>query len=74
MTFCQIEKLEATRDSPFGSMPVKIFTEHSDLYAPVVQHFDNESIDDSKLLLELQQSDIIFLFKTVMLFKQNYSI
>ena len=41
----QLEELDPTKASPFGNIPVKILTEHSDLIAPLLQLFINESID-----------------------------
>ena len=41
----KLKNLDPTKASPFGSIPVEIFTEHSDLFAPLVQFLINESID-----------------------------
>ena len=41
----KLKNLDPTKASPFSSMPVKILTEHSDLFAPLVHFFINESID-----------------------------
>ena len=59
----QLKNLDPSKASPFGSIPVKILTEHSDLFAPLVQLFINESIDTSKFPKELKKGDITSLFK-----------
>ena len=40
--------LDPSKASPFGSILVEILTEHSDLFAPLVQLFIHESVDTSK--------------------------
>ena len=59
----QLKSLDPTKVSPFGSTTVKILTEHSDLFAPLVQLFINDSIDTSKFPKELKKGDIRSLFK-----------
>ena len=69
----QLKNLDPSKASPFGSIPVKILTEHSDLFAPLVQLFINESIDTSKFPKELKKGDITSLFKNDDAFaKKNY--
>ena len=52
---------------------MKILTEHSDLFAPLVQLFINETIDTSKFPKELKKGDITSLFKSSDAFaKKNY--
>ena len=41
----QLKNLNPTKASPIGSIPVKMLTEHSDSFAPLVQLFINESIE-----------------------------
>ena len=54
----QFKNLDPTKASPFGSIPVKMLTEHSDLFAPLIQLFINESIDTSNFPKELKKGDI----------------
>ena len=69
----QFKNLDPTKASPFGSIPVKMLTEHSDLFAPLVQLFINESIDTSNFPKELRKGDITSLFKNGDAFaKKNY--
>ena len=41
----KVKDLDPIKASPFGNIPVKILTEHSELLAPSLQLFINESID-----------------------------
>ena len=59
----KLKNLDPTKASLHGKIPVKISSEHSDLFAPSVQLFINESIDTSKFPKELKKGDIILLFK-----------
>ena len=59
----QFKNLDPTKASPFGSIPVKILTEHSDLFAPLVHLFINESKDTRNFPKELKKGDITSLFK-----------
>ena len=69
----QFKDLDPTKASTFGSIPVKMLTEYSDLFAPLVQLFINESIDASNFPKELKKGDIISLFKNGDAFaKKNY--
>ena len=69
----QVKNLDPTKASPFGAMPVKMLTEHSDLFASLVQLFINESIDTSTFPKELKKGDITSLFKNGDDFaKKNY--
>ena len=43
-----LKNLDPIKASPFGSITVTVLTEHSDLFAPLVQLFINESIHTSK--------------------------
>ena len=69
----QLKDLDSTKASPFGNIPVKILTEHSDLFAPLLLLFINESIDTGKFPKELKKGDITSLFKNGDAFaKKNY--
>ena len=62
----KLKNLDPTKASPFGSIPMKIFIEHSDLFAPLVplvQFFINESIDTGKFPKESKKGDITSIFK-----------
>ena len=58
-----IKDLDQTKASPFDNIPVKILTEHSDLFAPSLQLFINESINAGKFPKELKKGNITSLFK-----------
>ena len=59
----QLKDVYPTKASPFGNMPVKILTENSPLFAPLLQLFTNESTDTGKFPKELKKRDITSLFK-----------
>ena len=53
----QRRDLDPLKSSTFGSIPVKVLTEHSELFAPMLHFFINESIN------ELKKGDITSLYK-----------
>ena len=59
----QLKDLDLTKASPFGNIPVKILTEHFDLYAPSLQLFVDDCIDTDKFPKKLKKGDIKSLFK-----------
>ena len=61
----QLKNLDPTKASPFGSIPVKIFTEHSDLFAPLAQLLINESVDTSTFPKESKKGETTSLFKNI---------
>ena len=63
MTLCEIKDLDTTKASPFGSIPLRILTEHFDLFDSMVQHFVNETIGYNRFQDELKKGDITLLFK-----------
>ena len=67
----KLKNLDPSKASPFGSIPVKILTEHSGLFAPLVQLLINESIDASKFPKELKKGDITSLFMNGDAFAKN---
>ena len=72
-TLYQLKDLDSIKAFPFGNIPVKMLTEHSDLFAPLLQLFINESIDTGKFPKELKNGDITSLFKNGNAFaKKNY--
>ena len=59
----KLKYLDPTKASSFGSIPVKIFAEHSDFFAPLEQFFINESIDRGKFPKLLKKGEITSLFR-----------
>ena len=59
----QLRDLDSTKSSTFGSIPVKVLTEHSDLFTPMLHFFINESVNTSNFPNELKKGDITSLFK-----------
>ena len=60
----QLRDLDPTKSSTFGSIPVKVLTEHSDLFAPMLNFFFiNESVNTNNFPNELKKGDITSLFK-----------
>ena len=69
----QLRDLDPTKSSTFGSIPVKVLTDHSDLFAPMLHFFINESVNTSNFPNELKKGDITSLFKNGDAFaKKNY--
>ena len=59
----KLKNLDSTKASPFGSIPLKIFTEHSDLFAPLVQFFINKSMAKGEFPKELKKDDTTSLLR-----------
>ena len=70
----QLKNLDPIKASPFGSIPVKILTEHYDLFALLVQLFMNENKDTSKCPIELKKGDITSLFKNCDAFAKKITV
>ena len=69
----QLRNLDPKKSSTFGSIPVKVLTEHSDLFAPMLHSFINENVNTSNFPNELKKGDLTFLFKNGNVFaKKNY--
>ena len=69
----QFRDLDPTKSSTFGSIPVKILSEHSGLFTPMLHFFINESVNTSNFPNELKKEDITSLFKNDDAFaKKNY--
>ena len=65
--------LDPTKSSTFGSIPVKILTGHSDLFAPMLHFYINGNVNTSNIPNELKKGDITSLFKNGDAFaKKNY--
>ena len=54
----KLRDLNPTKSSTLGSIPMKLLTEHSDLFAPMLHFFINESVNSRNFPNELKKGDI----------------